>query len=103
MQLKEEKAPNFLSSSPPGGAGQAEARGDPVHNAAQGGKGSNCSGGEEDKKFGSDQIKLNNVPVASECSSFGIGETSQFHFQRTGGQTEGSWDLQVRRRGAVQQ
>merc|ERR1712062_649873 len=79
---------------PPGGAGQAEARGDPVHNAAQGGKGSNCSGGEEDKKFGNcDQIKLNNVPVASECSSSGIGETNQFHFQRTGGQTEGSWDL----------
>merc|ERR1712045_404157 len=84
---------------PPGRAGQAETRRDPVHDAAKRGKGSNCGRREEDnvnKKFGCQESGPNNVPVAAECQRVGVGKTNNLYgaFQRSGGQAEGSWDLQ---------
>merc|ERR1712233_147241 len=60
--------------------------------------GSNCPGREEDnKKFGCEEAKPNNVPVAAECRGVGVCKTNNLNgaFQHAGRHAEGSWDIQA--------
>merc|ERR1712130_690428 len=51
---------------------------------------------EDTKKFGCEEAKPNNVPVAAECRGVGVCKTTKLNgaFQHTGRQAEGSWDIQ---------